>query len=395
LSAWAPLGSPDYRRFWLGLVLASIAYWIHNVSASWLMKEWTEGDPFMVALVQTAISFPVMIMAIPAGVLADLFDRRRFLIFSQLWMLAASALMGAAIAFGMHNPVILLVLTAALGLGHAMKLPAQAAVVPELAGREKLSTAISLGSMAINGARVVGPALAGVILPLLGPVLTFFAACLGFGSYAGGMALWKRAPKKPAARGQRLYEVFAGGFRFAASSKPFQGTLLRCGLAFVVWAVVLAILPMLVADVDTFGQVYACFGVGGIVGALSYPYADRRTARENLMSFGVGLQAVGIAALAFVGQPLAMAAILAVIGAGSMYAMISVQTSAQMILPEELRARGMSLINMTMMGSGAIGSPIWGAIAKSFSPQASLLSAAVFSAVCLALTARTRITAAR
>jgi MFS family permease len=386
------LGDPDYRRFWIGLVTASAAYWVHNVAASWLMKEWTDGDPVMVALVQTSISLPVMFMAIPAGVLADLFDRRRFLIFSQLWMLSASALMGVAIFLGMHNPWILLALTAALGMGHAMKLPAQASVVPELAGRDKLPTAISLGSMAINSARVVGPALAGVLLPLLGAALTFLGACAGFATYALGMLLWRRKPKRPPARGQRLWDVFWGGFRFAAGSTTFRGILLRCALAFVVWSVVLAVLPILVTDVMMFGKVYACFGVGGIAGAFSYPYADKRLSREALLSLGVGTQAAGIFALAWVAETSVMAGVLAVIGAGSMYALISVQTSAQLILPEELRARGMSLINMTMMGAGSLGSPLWGTIAKFASPQTSLICAAVFSAAALALTARTKVT---
>ncbi|MDX2225439.1 MAG: MFS transporter [Rhodospirillaceae bacterium] len=391
---FGPLRRPDYRRFWLGLIVASIAYWMFNVAASWLMKEWTAGDPFMVALVQTSISLPVMFMAIPAGVLADLFDRRRFLIFSQIWMLCAAAAMGTAIAFGLHSPWLLLVFTAVLGLGHAMKLPSQAASVPELAGRDQLAAAISFNSMAINGARIVGPALGGAALPVVGARTTFFAAAAGFLIYAFAVFLWRRPYRRPPARGQRLIDVVLGGFRFARRTAPFRATLIRCALFFIAWSVVLAILPNLVTDVDTFGQIYACFGVGGVLGGLSYPYADRRAARELLLSLGIGLQAVGLVLLGLFSDPWAMAGTLVLIGFASMYAMISVQTSAQIILPEELRARGMSLINMTMMGASSVGSPLWGAVAKFGEPAIALFAAAGFSLVCLVFTARLKVTEA-
>jgi len=386
-----PLQRPEYRRFWIGLAVASIGFWVHNVAATWLMKEWSNGDPVMISLVQAAISFPVMVMALPAGVLADMFDRRRFLVFSQIWMFVMAISVGLAVVFGMHNPWFLILLTAALGLGHAMKVPSQASLVPELAGREHIPAAISLGSMAINGARIVGPALAGMLLVAIGPRDTFFIAASGFLVYAAIMLAWKRPPQRPATRGQRLADVALGGLRFAGQSLPFRATLIRCGLFFLVWTTVLTVLPNLISDVDVFGQVYAAFGVGGVLGAVLYSYADKSVSREILLALGVGFQALGLACLAFASHPAVMGAILIVTGFAAMWGMISIQTSAQLMLPEELRARGMSMINFTMMGASTIGAPIWGAIAKYQSPEISLICAAVFSLVALALTGRMKV----
>ncbi len=390
-----PMQRPEYRRFWIGLSVASIGFWTHNVAATWLMKDWSNGDPVMIALVQSSISLPVMLTALPAGVLADMFDRRRFLIFSQLWMFVLALSVGLAVALGLHNPWLLILFTAALGFGHAMKMPSQASLVPELAGREHIAAAVSLGSMAINGARIIGPALAGVLLGVVGPRDTFFVAASGFAIYAALMFSWRRPPQRPATRGQSLVDVALGGFRFAARSRPFRATLIRCFLFFLVWATVLTVLPNLVADAHIFGQVYACFGVGGVIGAVSYPFADKRVSRELLLAVGVGIQGVGLFCLAMSRDPIIMGAVLIVIGFASMYGMISIQTTAQLMLPEELRARGMSMINMTMMGASTIGAPTWGAIAKYRSPEEALIAAAVFSLACLAFTARMKVSGAK
>jgi MFS family permease len=389
-----PLMRPDYRRFWIGLAVASIGFWVHNVAATWLMKDWSDGDPVMISLIQSSISFPVMVMALPAGVLADMFDRRRFLVFSQMWMFSLAAGVGLAVAFSMHNPWLLIVFTAALGFGHAMKVPSQASIVPELAGREHIAAAVSLGSMAVNGARVVGPALAGVLLVALGPRDTFFVAASGFLVYAAIMLAWRRPLQRPRIRGQSTVDVALGGIRFAAGSPPFRATLIRCALFFLVWTTVLTVLPNIIHDVGVFGQVYACFGIGGVAGALTYPFADKRISREVLLALGVGLQAIGLAALAVAGHPAVMGAVLIVTGFASMWGMISIQTTAQLMLPEDLRARGMSMVNFTMMGASTVGAPIWGAVVKYWSPEISLLAAATFSLVALAATARMRVSEA-
>lgn len=390
-----PLMRPDYRRFWIGLAVASIGFWVHNVAATWLMKEWSNGDPVMIALVQSSISFPVMLTALPAGILADMFDRRRFLIFSQVYMAAIAASVGLAVALGMHNPWFLILFTAALGFGHAMKVPTQASIVPELAGREHIPAAISLGSMAINGARIIGPALAGVMLVAIGPRDTFFAASTGFLVYATLMFLWKRPPQVPKTRGQSLSDVALGGFRFAAASPPFRATLIRCLLFFMVWTTVMTVLPNLIEDAHVFGQVYACFGIGGVAGAIAYPFADKKVSREVLLAFGVGVQAIGLAMITLSGNPVILGGVLAITGFAAMYGMISIQTTAQLMLPEELRARGMSMVNFTMMGASTIGAPIWGAIAKYRSPDDALYAAAAFSLLGLALTARMKVTGAK
>ncbi len=171
-SPWAPLRHPAFRSLWLAVLVANIGTWMQNVGAGWLMTDLTDS-PLLVALVQAATSLPAFLAALPAGALADLVDRRRLLMATQAWMLAAALVLAGLTAAGQVTPGVLLALTFALGLGQAVYVPGWQASVPELVPTADLPQAVALGSVSFNAARAIGPALGGVVIALSGPEAVF------------------------------------------------------------------------------------------------------------------------------------------------------------------------------------------------------------------------------
>jgi MFS family permease len=177
--SWLPLQSGLFRAIWIAAMASNIGTWMHTVGASWLMTT-LAASPLMVALVQTATTLPVFLVGLPAGALADLIDRRRMLMFTQSWMLAAAALLGMLTLAGFTGPWTLLGLTFALGLGSAMNGPAWSAAIPELVPREQMPQAVVLNSVQFNVARAVGPALAGFILAASSAGVLFVLNAISF-----------------------------------------------------------------------------------------------------------------------------------------------------------------------------------------------------------------------
>ena len=149
--------------------LSTITFWMQNIIATSLMISWTNGDALMLSFVQTALFLPAMVLSLPFGILADIIDRRKFLIFSQLWMMLPPILISVLVFTKLEIPILLLLATAMLSIGNAMKLPCQSAFLVSLTEKKLMSYSIALNSMSVNGGRVIGPAMAGFLLPILGP----------------------------------------------------------------------------------------------------------------------------------------------------------------------------------------------------------------------------------
>lgn len=176
---WKPLIDPFFRLLWITNVVSLVGTWMHEVGAAWLMTSLTLS-PFMIAMVQTATTLPFFLLAFPAGALADIVDRRRLLIFTQIVMLASALSLGIITVFGKTSPIMLLVFTFILSMGAAINTPAWQSIIPELVPRKDLASAITLGSVAFNIARVAGPALGGFIVAAFGPGITFLLNAVSF-----------------------------------------------------------------------------------------------------------------------------------------------------------------------------------------------------------------------
>ena len=251
------------------------------------MRSWTDGDAVMISLVQTALFLPVMLLSLPAGAIADMFDRRKFLILSQVWMMTAPLAVAALAILDIRSPIALLLCTALLAVGNAMKLPSQSALLPSLIDKSRLPFAISLNSMAVNGGRIVGPAIAGALLPVIGAMALFLA---NSGIYLLYVAVLLRLPSFDIVSKADRPSFFQGlvNLKIWVKQTPsFGAILLRGGLYFCVWSTVLAIVPLITESAAEFGLLYGLFGFGAIAGATLYGYLSRVSSRTQAVTIAI------------------------------------------------------------------------------------------------------------
>ncbi|HEX6203662.1 MAG TPA: MFS transporter, partial [Thermoanaerobaculia bacterium] len=230
-SAWSPLALPLFRSLWLATLASNLGTWLQNVGAAWLMTELTTS-PVLVALVQAATSLPMFLLALPAGALADVYDRRRLLLLAQGWMLVVAALLAALTLAGTMTPWLLLAATFALGLGAAVNQPAWQAIIPELVPREELAPAVALGSVGFNLARAAGPALGGAIVATAGPGANFLLNALSFLGVIVVLFRWRRPVEAPVLPAERVVGAMRTGLRYVRHSPAVLAVVVR-GSVFV------------------------------------------------------------------------------------------------------------------------------------------------------------------
>src|ERR1700732_2095290 len=201
VSPWAPLGEPLFRSLWIASVISYTGTWMQNVGAGWLMTRLTM-NPLMVGLVQAAGAVPVCLVILPAGALADMVDRRRFLLITQGWMVLASGLLGVFTLLGAVTPWMLLLFTFLLGLGAVMNDPAWQAITPEIVSTENHSPAVALNSVGFNVARAVGPALGGLVIAAAGSGVAFLLNAASFFGVIFFLYRWKRPHIEQVATGR-------------------------------------------------------------------------------------------------------------------------------------------------------------------------------------------------
>src|SRR5690242_7917514 len=178
-SPWSPLRNALFRNLWIATIVSNVGSWMQDVGSGWLMTS-LSSSPSMVALVEAADSIPMMLLALPAGALADIIDRRRLLIAAQVYLLVIAGTLALLTWLGMMTAWALLGFTCALGVGAAVIMPAWSAVLPDLVPNEELASAVALNSIAINVSRAVGPAIAGVLVAAVGPWLVFVLNALSY-----------------------------------------------------------------------------------------------------------------------------------------------------------------------------------------------------------------------
>ncbi|MHB8916230.1 MAG: MFS transporter, partial [Thiobacillus sp.] len=319
VSPWAPLQHKVFRMLWIASVASNIGSWMHEVGAGWLMTT-LAPTPLMVALVQAATTAPVFLLVLPAGALADIVDRRRYLIASQVWMMLAATTLGVLTLAGLTTAPILLMLTFALGIGTAMMMPAWGAITPELVQRNELQAAIGLNTMGMNVARAIGPAIAGLVVALAGTGMLFMLNALSFLAVIAALKMWKRPLRESDLPAERLAGAVRAGLRYARHSPELKAVLIR-GVAFFVFASApWALLPLIVRQElqggpGTYGLFMACLGVGAIAGALLLPHVHARVVRDQLVAGASVCYALSMLAIAHSGNVIAAGAAMLLTGA--------------------------------------------------------------------------------
>jgi len=378
--AWSPLTQPTFRMIWLAVLIGNIGTWIHDVSAAWVMAENT-GSPFMVAAVQSATTLPVVLLAVFAGTLADIVDRRKYLILAQLWMLLVAGSLALLAHLDMLGPWTLIALTFALGVGAAMAMPAQQATIPELVPRAMLSPAVALSSLSMNIARAVGPALGGLIVASAGIQWAFAINALSFLGIMIVLLAWKRTPTATALPPESFGVALRAGLRYATQASVLQSVLVKAASFFVFASALTALLPIVVnrdlrASAGTYGLLLGCIGIGAVSGALLLPKLRARIDPDRLVLIATLVYAGCMLALALLRSIPVLYVVSLVNGLAWITVLSSLQIAAQTSVPAWVRARALALYIVVFSGGMAIGSLGWGTLAQQTSSTTALLVAA-------------------
>jgi MFS family permease len=379
-SAWSPLRQPLFRTLWIASLTSSIGTWMHEVGAAWLMTSLTLS-PVMVALMQTAASLPIVLLALPAGAIADVLDRRRMLLFTQGWMLASAVVLGVLTVLDATTPWLLLILTFGLGAGAAMNAPAWQATTPETVPRADLPAAVGLTGMGLNVARAVGPAVGGAIVTATGAWAVFL---LNAASFLGVMVVlhrWRRATQRKQSPSKPVLSAIREGIRYASQAPALRAVLVRTGL-FVPFASALwALLPLLVRyevklNCYGYGTLFGCLGMGAVIGAVFLPKLRSHFSTDTLVGGATIMFAAATAALAEVRHFGLLCLIMIVGGIAWITLMASFNVATQMAVPSWIRARALSLYLLVFHGGMAAGSVLWGAVTQHAGITVALFGAA-------------------
>lgn len=378
--SFAPLRQPVFAVLWAATVLGNTGTFMRDVASSWMVTE-LSASPTAVALIQTAATLPVFLLAIPAGVLSDILDRRRFLIFVQLVLAAVSASLLALTASGQLSVAALIGLTFVGGVGAALMSPTWQAIVPELVPRSDLKAAVALNSLGFNIARAIGPAVGGVLLAAFGAAVTYGADVLSYAFVIAALLWWRR----PTDTGDELSEQFLGAFRaglrYVRASAELHVVLLRAALFFLFASSLWALLPLVARQVlggsaGFYGVLLGAVGAGAIGGALLLPSLRERLGNDGavLCASLIAAAVMGLLALA-PPKPLAIVLLLA-LGVGWIIAMTTLNGVAQGVLPNWVRGRGLAVYLTVFNGAMAAGSLSWGLVAQQIGVPATLLVSA-------------------
>jgi MFS family permease len=389
-AALAPLQGPVFRGLWLAWLAANMTMWMNDVAAAWLMTTLTTS-PVMVALVQTASTLPVFLLGLPSGALADILDRRRYFAATQLWVSLNALLLAGLSLAGLLTAPLLLLLTFTNGIGLAMRWPVFAAIVPQIVSRPELPAALALNGIAMNLSRVIGPAVAGALLAAFSPAAVFVLNTL-LAAVAFTLILrWKSEPRVSTLPGERFVGAMRTGLNYAWQSPRLKVILLRIFLFFLQSTALVALLPLVARGLHgggagTFTVMLSCIGAGAITAALYFPRWRERFNRDQFVIAGTVLHAALSALIVLVPEIWVALPAMVLIGMAWISVANSLTVSAQVAMPNWVRARGMSIYQMALMGGSAFGSVLWGQVAEHIGVKGAVLAAAACGVTLLLLT---------
>jgi MFS family permease len=391
----APLRRAVFRALWIASVASNVGTWMQDVGAAWLMTSLTTS-PFLVTLVQVGVSLPMFLLAVPAGALADILDRRRLLIFTQTWMLSAAAVLGVVTVSGHVSPLVLLVVTFAMGIGIALSGPAWQAIIAELVPREELPAAVALNSVSFNIARSVGPALGGLLVASVGAGPAFFLNAASFLGTVFVLYQWQRDIPASPLPVERFIGAMRGGLRYVRYTPSLRAVMLRAGSFMLFGIALLALLPLIARHElgrgpTGYGVLLGALGVGAVTGATVLAPLRQRLHVEQLSRL---VTIVFALCCIVVAQAHVFAVVCAAMwGAGICWlTLLSLfYVVAQNSVAGWVRARGLAVYLLVFYAAIAVGSAVWGALASRVGPPWALTVAGIGLIVTLPVFARRRL----
>ena len=364
--ALVPLRNGTFRHLWIASVIGWLGTWLQNTGAGWLMTS-LAPEPLIVAMVQAATIMPVFLLALPGGALADIVDRRVFLIGTQTWTILAATLLAVLTILHMMTAVWLLVLTFAIGIGSALTAPAWSAIVPELVPREDMVQAIALNGIGYNLTRAVGPALAGFLIVIGGSSLAFSMYAVSILAVISALFAWHRNRRFTGLPREHFVSAMRAGMRFVRNTPAIQAAMIRTMSYAIPASAPWALLPLYVRrDLDLgpgmYGLILGMMGIGGVTSGMLLPVVRAKLSRGATVVLCTLLSCAGMAVVASVRHWIPAALGMLLFGLGWTSAFATIQAAAQLVCPPWVRARALSIYQLAQNGALTLGSIGWGII---------------------------------
>ena len=385
-SGFAPLRIRLFRDRWIASTISSVGTWMQDTAGTWLMTVLTVS-PLLIALMQTAASLPVLLFGLLAGATADIFDRRKLLIFWQAWMLGSVAILALLTFLGHISPWTLLAFTFLLNIGSAMNNPAWQAIVPELVPRALIPDTVSLNAASNNLARAVGPALGGLMVAGFASVHTgtgwvFFVNAASFAGVIWVLYNWKRTPLfKSALPSERVAGSIMTGLRYVRHAPELRASLVRT-FTFTFFVSAIWALLAVVAKRDLkqgalgYGILNGSLGLGAVIAATQLPRIRRRFSADQIIAASTFYDVATLLILAYSHYPAVIIPALILSGFAWTSTMSMLNTSIQLSVPAWVQARALGTYLMTFQGGMAFGSILWGFVAEHSSTPIALAASA-------------------
>ncbi|WP_028167764.1 MFS transporter [Bradyrhizobium elkanii] len=380
-SPWNAFRHTAFTVVWIATVVSNVGTWMYNAASGWLMTS-LNADPLSVSLVQVATSLPMFLFALPAGALADIVDKRRFLIVTEVVVTLVAAASAVLVWVGLINPFILLLFTFLLGAGAAFTAPAWQSVVPSLVPRRDLAAAVASNGVGVNISRAIGPALGGVIIGALGIAAPFSLNALSNFGVIGALWWWRPSTAGGhALPAERLTSALVIGLRHARYNPHLRATLIRAASFFFFASTYWALLPLVARNQiaggpELYGALLGAIGAGAVGGAFGLPWLKATFGPDRLVALGTIGTAVSLILLGFARHSTVALVACIVAGVSWIAVLATLNVSAQVSLPDWVRGRGLAMFVTVFFGAMTAGGAIWGQVASMLSPPAAHVIAA-------------------
>ena len=382
-SAWRPLRHPMFRNLMAADLVSDIGTFMQGVGAAWLMVSQGAG-PLFVALTQTASALPFFLLALAAGALGDIFDRRKVIITTEVWMLCVAVALAALTLLHWITPWMLLLLTLALSIGDALEAPTWRAVLPEVVPQEDLLPAMALNGIEFNLARAIGPALGGFLIAVAGVGTAFTLNALSFLAVLWVMVRWRRPPRPASMPRETLSGATRAAIRYTRNAPEMLTVLGRIAVimffASPFWALLPTVAHELSRSATLYGVLLAVFGGGAILGAIVLQRGRSFLSADAMLGIGTTLFAGTLWATATFKWIVPLCVAIAVGGAAWTAVMSLTSTVMQNVAPDWVRARAQAVFMLVYMGAWAGGSAFWGYVAGHRGTHFSFMAAAIGTA---------------
>ena len=376
----APLRYAVFRRIWLASLVSNLGILIQGVGAAWAMTQMTSSAD-KVALVQTALMLPVMLISMPAGAIADMHDRRIVALVSLSIALSGATALTVLAWFNMVTPNVLLTLCFVVGSGMALFGPAWQASVSEQVPAETLPSAVALNGISYNIARSFGPAIGGIVVATAGAVAAFAVNAVLYLPLMVVLFLWNRTHEPSRLPRERLNRAMVSGVRYIANSPSIRIVLARTLVTGLIGGSVSALMPLVARDLlhggaQTYGIMLGAFGMGAVLGALNIAEVRKRLSGEAAVRACALSMAGAIAGVALSTNAVLTAAALVLAGAVWMLAVALFNIGVQLSAPRWVAGRSLAAFQASIAGGIAIGSWGWGHLTDYAGVETALLVSA-------------------